>query len=402
VLRSGAASPGGVTLGGTFTAARAASFPDVDITVVGLDATQTLTAKTLTSPTIITSPTAAGATWTDLGSVTTADINGGTVDGAIIGGASSAAGTFTAMTSTSANLSDGDITNVGDVALDSLSSDAAGQITISPTTDTIFSNGTGVVIGHTATVAVAGITAELEILGTGYGDSAVTQFRWSADAAPPYVIFGKSRGATIGSNTVLNSGDEITQLLFVGDDGSTYRGSAAISVFADGAWGASDVPGRISMWTVPDGGTGLAEHLRIASDGGIYAYNLLAAAASTDININGSNELHSVTSARVYKDDIHDLGGAAGIYDLQPRRFTWNDRSGSAGVDDFGLIADEVADVYPQAVVYKDFLGADGLPGVDGFEEPYSVRYQMLSVLLLAELQTLNERVAALEASAGG
>jgi hypothetical protein len=30
------------------------------------------------------------------------------------------------------------------------------------------------------------------------------------------------------------------------------------------------------------------------------------------------------------------------------------------------------------------------------------VRYQMLSVLLLAELQTLNERVAALEASAGG
>lgn len=37
-------------------------------------------------------------TWSDLGSVTTVDINGGTVDGATIGGASAAAGTFTSLT----------------------------------------------------------------------------------------------------------------------------------------------------------------------------------------------------------------------------------------------------------------------------------------------------------------
>ena len=54
--------------------------------------TQTLTNKTLTSPslsspTITGSPTAAGATWADLGAVTTVDINGGTVDGVTIGAA---------------------------------------------------------------------------------------------------------------------------------------------------------------------------------------------------------------------------------------------------------------------------------------------------------------------------
>jgi hypothetical protein len=65
--------------------------------VVTVGGTQTLTAKTLTSPTIDTSPTAAGATWTDLGTVTTADINGGTVDGTVIGGSSAAAGTFTTV-----------------------------------------------------------------------------------------------------------------------------------------------------------------------------------------------------------------------------------------------------------------------------------------------------------------
>ena len=80
-------------------------------TLVSLVSTDTLTNKTLTSPTIGTSPTAAGATWADLGTVTTADINGGSVDGAIIGAASAAAGTFTAFTSTSID-DNGDAKNV--------------------------------------------------------------------------------------------------------------------------------------------------------------------------------------------------------------------------------------------------------------------------------------------------
>lgn len=66
--------------------------------VVTVGGAQTLTSKTLTSPTIGTSPTAAGATWTDLGTVTTADINGGTIDGVTIGGASAGAITGTTIT----------------------------------------------------------------------------------------------------------------------------------------------------------------------------------------------------------------------------------------------------------------------------------------------------------------
>jgi hypothetical protein len=77
--------------------------------VVTVGGTQTLTAKTLTSPVIGTSPTAAGATWTDLGTVTTADINGGTLDGTVIGGASAAAATATALTATQNFFLTGDI-----------------------------------------------------------------------------------------------------------------------------------------------------------------------------------------------------------------------------------------------------------------------------------------------------
>lgn len=68
------------------------------------------TGPTIASPTLTTSPTAAGATWTDLGAVTTADINGGTIDGTIIGGSSAAAGTFTTLTATTIELGNTDTT----------------------------------------------------------------------------------------------------------------------------------------------------------------------------------------------------------------------------------------------------------------------------------------------------
>lgn len=58
-------------------------------------------------------------TWTDLGTVTTVDINGGTIDGVTIGGASAGA-----VTSTSLNLSEGNMTNGGSIAVDSIDADA--------------------------------------------------------------------------------------------------------------------------------------------------------------------------------------------------------------------------------------------------------------------------------------
>ena len=51
---------------------------------------------------------------------TTCDLNGGTIDGTVIGGSTAAAGTFTSI-----DVSDGNITNAGDINCDSISVDAA-------------------------------------------------------------------------------------------------------------------------------------------------------------------------------------------------------------------------------------------------------------------------------------
>jgi hypothetical protein len=67
--------------------------------------------------TLSASPVVTG-TWANLGSVTTVDINGGTLDGAVIGGASPAAGTFTTLSSTGN-------TTLGDASGDTLTVNAA-------------------------------------------------------------------------------------------------------------------------------------------------------------------------------------------------------------------------------------------------------------------------------------
>lgn len=102
-----------------------------------LAGSETLTNKTLTSPTIngtvattgLTLPAVTlGGTVTsngqsfsgtiaNLGTVTTADINGGTVDGAVIGGASAAAGTFTAIVGTSLSVGTSGVATVGTIEL---------------------------------------------------------------------------------------------------------------------------------------------------------------------------------------------------------------------------------------------------------------------------------------------
>jgi hypothetical protein len=60
----------------------------------------------------------------DQATVGSVDINGGAIDGAVIGANSAAAGTFAALVGTSLNCSDGNITNVGVLECDTVQSDA--------------------------------------------------------------------------------------------------------------------------------------------------------------------------------------------------------------------------------------------------------------------------------------
>ena len=73
-------------------------------------------------------------TWTDLGSVTTVDINGGTVDGVTIGGASAGAGTFTTLNATGGGALTGTWTDLGAVTTVDINGGTIDGATIGGTT----------------------------------------------------------------------------------------------------------------------------------------------------------------------------------------------------------------------------------------------------------------------------
>ncbi len=93
-----------------------------------------------------------------------------------------------------------------------------------------------------------------------------------------------------------------------------------------------------------------------------------------DVVVNGSGRLGVMMSSARYKHDIHDMGAASRkLLKLRPVTFRYNDDP--TGMLQYGLVAEEVAKVYPELVTH----GPDG--------KPQTVRYATLSAMLLNELQ---------------
>ena len=93
--------------------------------------------------------------------------------------------------------------------------------------------------------------------------------------------------------------------------------------------------------------------------------------------VSSKGQLGVQLSSRRYKEDIQDMGDASsGLLRLRPVTFRYK-RPNSDGTKplDYGLIAEEVNDVFPELVV----RGADG--------EIETVAYQKLPAMLLNELQ---------------
>ena len=132
-------------------------------------------------------------------------------------------------------------------------------------------NGGILIAGHTASTTVSdGEGPFIQVKSTD-SRGGISLLRHSANAAGGGIYIGKSRNATIGSNTVLQNGDELGRITFSGDDGTDiHTQAAAIHAFVDGTTGSNDMPGSLKFYTNSGSGNGssdLAERLRIRSSG---------------------------------------------------------------------------------------------------------------------------------------
>jgi trimeric autotransporter adhesin len=137
-----------------------------------------------------------------------------------------------------------------------------------------------------------------------------------------------------------------------------------------------------------EGSSGDSDAIRIGTPGtqtSFYAAGIdgVTVSSGVEVFINSSGQLGTVNSSLRFKEDVHDMGDASSaIFRLRPVTYRYKQpyADGSKPID-YGLIAEEVAEVYPDLVV----KGADG--------KIQTVQYQKLTPMLLNELQKQHQLV---------
>ncbi len=105
---------------------------------------------------------------------------------------------------------------------------------------------------------------------------------------------------------------------------------------------------------------------------GIFGVTVDVSGVPIVVDVN--DQLGTVVSSRRFKENIEPLGPTK-VLDLDPVSF--NFKKNPSGVKSIGLIAEDVAKVMPDMVVYDD----EGIP--------FTVRYDHVSIMLLQEVKSL-------------
>jgi Chaperone of endosialidase len=107
------------------------------------------------------------------------------------------------------------------------------------------------------------------------------------------------------------------------------------------------------------------------------------------VRVNAAGQLGTAPSSERFKDDIKPMGKASeAIFALKPVTFRYKKGIDPNGIQQFGLVAEEVEKVNRDLVV-RDSGG-----------KPYTVHYDAVNAMLLNEFLKEHRKVAALESGA--
>jgi|TARA_Y100000052_G_scaffold26145_1_gene30640 hypothetical protein len=222
---------------------------------------------------------------------------------------------------------------------------------------------------------VNGFNGRLQLSGTDFDTSGMSMIRYSDSTPGPSLVFAKSRNATLGSNTIVQNGDQLGKIRFTGADGVDFGNTAGeIQCFVDGTPGENDMPGGFAFSTAADGATGVTERMRINSNGNIMVgtttelgrlHLSMPTTAGTDpvvhfsdaggtdcgsIDLNASANTVAYTTSSDYrlKENVnYDFDATTRLKQLKPARFNFKNNPNET-VD--GFLAHEVSDVVALAV----------------------------------------------------
>jgi hypothetical protein len=241
--------------------------------------------------------------------------------------------------------------------------------------------------------ATTNITPDYQFFTTDSG-SAILAGRFSADASSARIYFAKSRNATEGSHTVVQSGDQLGGISFGGSDGTNISEGVRISAEVDGTPGANDMPGRLVFLTTADGSATPTERLRISSTGLLTSPQTFAQLVTVGVRtvlVDSSGQIGNATSSLRYKQNIEDLESTTeNILKLSPKTFLYKEdviKNGDNAVRTVGLIAEQAKE-----------LGLTYLYNEDENGIPDYFAYDKLSVYLLKVIQEQQSTIKSLTA----
>ena len=165
--------------------------------------------------------------------------------------------------------------------------------------------------------SASGQNLQFQIEGTDYLTSGASFTSNSTSVGHgPHLVFNRSRGTTIGSNTVVQSGDLFGYIGFQGNDGSEFVEGATIKAEVDGTPGANDMPGRLTFSTTADGASSPTERMRITSTG---AFKAQTQGTSYENATSSINELTGSINDTLmaFRNTSGTINGARGGIDIQ-------------------------------------------------------------------------------------
>ena len=329
----------------------------------------------------------ASPTFTGTVTIPTADVNGGNIDGTIIGASTAAAGTFTTITGS------GDLAIDTDTLFVDVSEDKVGIGTSSP--NQLLTLGSG---SASATIGLDFETTNTIrgsiLYNAATGEMAFTSGYSGYGGFMTFDCNGSERmridsSGNVGIGTA-SPGDYHSlgrQLVIAasGDAGMTIASGSSNDgriFFADGTSGSAESAGQIGYDHATNAMscyTSDSEEMRLESDG--------------DLHVDGNVVAYSTTvSDKRLKDDVQDITGALDTVDaLRGVTYTWNTGS-REGQRDYGVIAQEVEQVIPE-IVHDTTM-----PLLGDEETVYkTVDYEKLCAVLINAVSELRAEVEGLK-----
>jgi hypothetical protein len=283
-------------------------------------------------------------------------------------------------------------------------------------------------------------TSQFQVEGTSFENASASLTCNSAnDTQVSVLVFAKSNGTGVGSNTLVTNNTYLGAVSFMGNDGTEFVKGAEIRAEVDGTPGANDMPGRLTFSTTADGASSPTERVRITQSGDVFigtttsglsnsnGFGFNNASGQSYLNVghpSGTNsgfeyigfsyagsQIGSIRQSGTtgvsfntssdyrLKENVVPLEDATlRVKQLKPSQFNFIAEP-SRTVD--GFIAHEVQAVVPECVTgEKDAVDDEGDPIYQGIDQSKLV--PLLTAALqeaIAKIETLEAKVAALESA---